>query len=111
MDWYRNVTSKVMSRYVVVRGVGGGVVNKVKGDLRRKRRGENFTQEYAAVLDPSHPHSLLLRVLHQHFTEHLEQQLHNLRQYTTDQHQQLLILQFVGNSLPPELSGKKHVEM
>ncbi len=37
IDWFRNVKSKVLSRYVV-RGVGVGVVNKVKDDLRRKRR-------------------------------------------------------------------------
>ena len=54
--------------------------------------------QHAGVSDPSHPHSLLLRVLHQQFTEHLELQLYNLRQYTT--HQQLLIHQFVGNSPP-----------
>jgi hypothetical protein len=57
-----------------------------------------LTQEHASVSDPSHPHSLLLRVLHQQFTEHLNLQLYNLRQYTT--HQQLLIHQFVGNSPP-----------
>ena len=57
-----------------------------------------LTQQHAGVSDPSHPHSLLLRVLHQQFTEHLELQLYNLRQYTT--HQQLLIHQFVGNSPP-----------
>jgi hypothetical protein len=57
-----------------------------------------FTQEDIAVSDPSHPHSFLLRVLHQQFTEHLEQQLHNIRQYIT--HQQLLIYQLVDNSSP-----------
>ena len=64
-----------------------------------------LTQEHAAVFDPSHPHSLLLRVLHQQFTEHLELQLYNLRQYTT--HQQLLIHQFVGNS-PPHYPNTNH---
>ena len=63
-----------------------------------------LTQQHAGVSDPSHPHSLLLRVLHQQFTEHLELQLYNLRQYTT--HQQLLIHQFVGNS-PPHYPNDK----
>ena len=43
-----------------------------------------LTQEHASTFDPSHPHSLLLRVLHQQFIEHVEQQLLNLRQYTTN---------------------------
>jgi hypothetical protein len=64
-----------------------------------------LTQEQVAVFDPSHPHSLLLRVLHEQFTEHLEQQLHSLRQYTT--HEQLLIHQFVGNS-PPHHPNTTH---
>jgi hypothetical protein len=61
-----------------------------------------LTQEHVASVDPSHPHSYLLRVLHEQFTEHLQQQLHSLRLYTT--HQQLLIHQFVGNSLPHYLN-------
>ena len=61
-----------------------------------------LTQQHAGVSDPSHPHSLLLRALHQQFTEHLELHIYNLRQYTT--HQQLLIHQFVGNSLPHYLN-------
>ena len=57
-----------------------------------------LTQEHVASFDPSHPHSSLLRLLHAQFSEHLEQQLHSLRLYTT--HQQLLIHQFVENSPP-----------
>ncbi len=48
-----------------------------------------LTQEIVSSLDPSYPHSSLLRFLHTQFIEHLEQQLHSLRIYTT--HQQLLI--------------------
>ena len=55
-----------------------------------------LTQEHVASFDPSHPHSSLLQFLHAQFSEHLEQQLHSLRLYTT--HQQLLIHQFVDNS-------------
>ncbi len=50
IDWFRNVTSKVMSRHVV-RGVGVGVVNKVKDDLRRKRRTKNFMFNQIGGLD------------------------------------------------------------
>jgi hypothetical protein len=42
--------------------------------------------------------SPLLRVLHQQFQEHLEQQLHTLQQYTT--HQQQLIQQLTGQHPP-----------
>ena len=59
-----------------------------------------LTQEHVASFDPSHPHSSLLQFLHTQFSEHLEQQLHSLRLYTTHQHQQILIHQFVGNSPP-----------
>jgi hypothetical protein len=45
-----------------------------------------LTQEHASIADPSHPQSLLLRVLHQQFIEHVEQQLFHIRQYTTHQH-------------------------
>ncbi len=31
-----------------------------------------LTQEHVASFDPSHPHSSLLRFLHEQFTEHLE---------------------------------------
>ena len=58
-----------------------------------------LTQDH---FNPSHPHHLFLRVLHSQFTEHLAQQLHSLRQYTT--HQQLLISQFVDNSPPQYLN-------
>ena len=64
-----------------------------------------LTQEHVASFDPSHPHSSLLRFLHTQFSEHLEQQLHSLRLYTT--HQQLLIHQFVGNS-PPHHPSTTH---
>jgi hypothetical protein len=53
----------------------------------------------------SHPHYLFLRVLRSQFTEHLAQQLHSLRQYTTHQH--LLIAQFVDNS-PPHYPNTTH---
>ena len=65
-----------------------------------------LTQEQASTGDPSHPHSLLLRVLHRQFIEHVEQQLLHLRQYTTHQH--LLIHQFVGNSLPHHPNTTPH---
>jgi len=65
-----------------------------------------LTQEHVASVDPSHPHSYLLSVLHEQFTEHLQQQLHSLRLYTT--HQQLLIHQFVGNS-PPHYLNTTHL--
>ena len=61
-----------------------------------------LTQEHVASFDPSHPHSSLLQFLHTQFSEHLEQQLHSLRLYTT--HQQILIHQFVGTS-PPQQSN------
>ena len=64
-----------------------------------------LTQEHASTVDPSHPHSLLLRVLHQQFIEHVEQQLLHLRQYTTHQH--LLIHRFVGNA-PPHHPNTDH---
>jgi hypothetical protein len=57
-----------------------------------------LTQEHVVTVDPSHPRSLLLRVLRQQFTEHVEQQVLHLRQYTTHQH--LRIHQFVVNSSP-----------
>jgi hypothetical protein len=65
-----------------------------------------LTQEHVASFDPSHPHSSLRLFLHAQFSEHLEQQLHSLRLYTT--HQQLLIHQFVGNS-PPQLPNTTHL--
>jgi hypothetical protein len=67
-----------------------------------------LTQEHSSTVDPSHPHSLLLRVLHQQFIEHVEQQLIHLRQYTTHQH--LLIHQFVGNS-PPHHPNTNHTNL
>ena len=67
-----------------------------------------LTQEHASTVDPSHPHSLLLRVLHRQFIEHVEQQLLYLRQYTTHQH--LLIHQFVGNN-PPHHPNTNHTNL
>jgi hypothetical protein len=64
-----------------------------------------LTQEHVASFDPSHPHSSLLRFLHTQFSEHLEQQLHSLRLYTT--HHQLLIHQFVSNSPNPNYDPSK----
>ncbi len=52
IDWFRNVTSKVLSRYIV-RGVEVGVVNKVRDDLRRKRRTKNFRFNQIGGLDKS----------------------------------------------------------
>ena len=64
-----------------------------------------LTQEHASTVDPSHPHSRLLRVLRRQFIEHVEQQLLHLRQYTTHQHP--FVHQFVGNS-PPHHPNTNH---
>jgi hypothetical protein len=58
----------------------------------------NFIHHHDST-DPLHPQTALLRVLHQQFTDHVQQYLTDIRLYSTNQH--LLITQLAGNPLPP----------